>query len=58
MSRSKFVQILEVLVAVSIFVVVVVSILGLKKGQRNRWMKFAALLVKLIGVINTSLVVK
>lgn len=42
----------------SIFVVVVLLILGLKKGQRSRWMKSAALLVKLIGIINTSLVVK
>lgn len=44
--------------AVSIFVVVVLLILGLKKGQRSRWMKSAARLVKLIGIINTSLVVK
>lgn len=54
MPRSKFVRILEVLVAVS----VVLLILGLKKGQQNRWMKSAALLVKLIGIINTNLVVK
>lgn len=36
----------------------VLLILGLKKGQWNRWIKSAALLAKLIGITNTSLVVK
>lgn len=39
-------------------ILLVLLIIGLKKRCCNKWMKSAALLAKVIGIINTSLVVK